>query len=140
MGVLTWEDKINGVFTTTYKNWRNYTLSYYNFRGGAHGIQTVSQLVFDKKTGEQLEEAQLFADGYAQPVALLMQAAVKADMEAEDPELVQLVEMDSVVPNGNFSVGTSGVQWIFQPYEVGPYALGIVTALVSWEELKPYLK
>ena len=91
-------------------------------------------------TGEQLEEAQLLADGYAQPVALLMQAAVKADMEAEDPELVQLVEMDSVVPNGNFSVGDNGVQWIFQPYEVGPYALGIVTALVSWEELKPYLK
>lgn len=139
-GVLTWEDKISGAFTSSYKNWRNYSLSYYNYRGGAHGIQTVSQLVFDGKTGEMVEESDLFADGYAQPVALLMQAAVKADMEAEDPELVQLVEMDSVEPNGNFSVGANGVQWIFQPYEVGPYALGIVTALVSWEELKPYLR
>ena len=137
---IAWEDKISGAFTSSYKNWRNYSLSYYNYRGGAHGIQTVSQLVFDGKTGETVEESDLFADGYAQPVALLMQAAVKADMEAEDPELVQLVEMDSVEPNSNFSVGANGVQWIFQPYEVGPYALGIVTALVSWEELKPYLR
>lgn len=139
-GVLTWEDKINGVFTTTYKNWRNYLITYYSFRGGAHGIQTVSQLVFDKKTGEVVMQEDLFSDGYEQPVSLLIQEAIKADMEAEDPELLQLVEMDSVVPNGNFSVGTSGVQWIFQPYEVGPYALGIVTALVSWDALKPYLK
>jgi hypothetical protein len=70
----------------------------------------------------------------------LMQASVKKEMEAEDPELLQLVEMEFVVPNGNFSVTTDGMSWIFQPYEVGPYALGIVTALVSWEELKPYLQ
>lgn len=139
-GVLTWEDKVNGTFTSTYKNWRNYLITYYSFRGGAHGVQTVSQLVFDKKTGEVVSQEDIFADGYAQPVALLIQEAIKADMEAEDPDLLQLVEMESAVPNGNFSVGSSGIQWIFQPYEVGPYALGIVTALVPWEELKPYLR
>lgn len=138
-GVLTWEDRINGMFTGSYKNWRNYQLSYYTFRGGAHGIQTVSQLVFDKKTGELLAEAGLFAPGYEAPVAKLMQEAVRAEMEADDPELLPLVEMEFVVPNGNFSVGESGIQWMFQPYEVGPYALGIITATVSWEDLKPYL-
>lgn len=139
-GVLTWEDRINGVFTQDYKKWRNYLLSYYSFRGGAHGIQTLSQLVFDKETGEQLAEADFFVPDYAKPVAALMQASVKKEMEAEDPELLQLVEMEFVVPNGNFSVTTDGMAWIFQPYEVGPYALGIVRAFVSWEELKPYLQ
>ena len=138
-GVRTWEDRINGVFTDSYKNWRNYLLSYYTFRGGAHGIQTVSQLVFDTKTGDLLSETNLFAPGYEEPVAELMRAAIQREMEADDPELVQLVEMEFVVPNGNFSVGEGGVQWIFQPYEVGPYALGIVIASVSWQELKPYL-
>lgn len=138
-GVLTWEDRINGVFSASYKNWRNYLLSYYTFRGGAHGIQTVSQLVFDTKTGDLLSETNLFAPGYEEPVAELMRAAIQREMEADDPELVQLVEMEFVVPNGNFSVGEGGVQWIFQPYEVGPYALGIVIASVSWQELKPYL-
>lgn len=137
--VRTWEDSINGIFRNSYRNWRNYLLSYYSFRGGAHGIQTVSQLVFDKKTGEQLSESDLFAPGYEEPVAQLMRAAVQAEMEEESPELLEFVDMELVVPNGNFSVGEGGVQWIFQPYEVGPYALGIVMASVSWEELKPYL-
>jgi len=140
VGVLTWEDKINGVFTVAYKDWQNYLLTYYSFRGGAHGIQTVSQLVFDKKTGNLVTENQLFREGFAEPVAELMRKAVKAEFEAEDPELLQLVEMDFVVPNGNFSIGNNGIQWIFQPYEVGPYALGIVTAHVSWKDLKPYLQ
>ena len=138
-GVHTWEDSTNGMFRSSYRNWRNYLLSYYTFRGGAHGIQTVSQLVFDKKTGELVTESDLFAPGYEEPVAQLMRASVQAEMEAEAPELLELVEMELVVPNGNFSVGEGGVQWIFQPYEVGPYALGIVMASVSWEELQPYL-
>ena len=61
-GVLTWEDKISGVFTDAYKNWYNYLITYYSYRGGAHGIQTVSQLVFDKETGEIVTENQLFAE------------------------------------------------------------------------------
>ena len=87
-GVLTWEDKVNGTFTTTYKNWRNYLVTYYSFRGGAHGVQTVSQLVFDKKTGKVLTQEELFADDFAQPVALLMREAIKEDMEAEDAILL----------------------------------------------------
>lgn len=139
-GVLTWEDKINGVFTGKFRNWENYLLSYYSFRGGAHGIQTVCNLVFDRKTGALVTEADIFADDYLQPVADLLREAVRKEMEAEDAELLPLVEMENVVPNGNFSVGKKGIQWIFQPYEVGPYALGLVMGTVSWRELHPYLR
>ena len=136
----TWEDRIGGSFTGVYKGWRNYQLSYYNFRGGAHGIQTVSQLVFDRKSGEVVRESDLFAPGYQAALAPLLQAAIQADMQPQDPELLSLVEMEAVAPNGNFSVGPDGIQWTFQPYEVGPFALGIVTATVSWKDVKPYLK
>jgi len=139
-GILTWEDHLEGCFTENYKQWKNYLLSYYSFRGGAHGIQTLSQIVFDKNTGIALTEADLFADGYTQPVAALMQEQVRNSMEADDPELAELVELESIVPNGNFSVGKDGILWLFQPYEAGPYALGIVTAALSWEQVKPYLR
>ena len=61
-------------------------------------------------------------------------------MEEEDPELMQLVQLELVAPNGNFCVREDGVEWLFQPYEVGPYALGIVSATLSWDELTPFLK
>ena len=47
--------------------------------------------------------------------------------------------LDNVVPNGNFFLDKEGITWSYQPYEVGPYALGIVTATLSWDDLKPYL-
>lgn len=138
-GVLTWEDQITGSFSGDYKKWKNYALTYYSFRGGAHGIQTMSQLVFDKKTGEFIEEASLFVPDYQEPLAGLLKDAIRQSMEKEYPELLPLIEMQEVRPNGNFAVGPDGIQWVFQPYEVAPYALGTVTATLSWEQLKPYL-
>ena len=137
---FTWEDRIIGLFTEKYKGWRNYLLTYYSFRGGAHGIQTMSQIVFDAKTGDVLSEGDFLADGYEEPVAELLRKAILDSMTAEAPELVDLVQMDAIGPNGNFSVGEDGMEWIFQPYEAGPYALGILSATLGWETLKPFLK
>lgn len=137
---VTWEDRIDGAFTSSYKNWKNYVLTYYSYRGGPHGIQTVCPMVFNAATGATVQEEDLFTDGYVQPVADLLRQAVLSSMEKEDPELAGLVEPGLIVPNNNFSVGPDGVEWVFQPYEVGPYALGIVSATLSWKQLKPYLR
>ena len=139
-GIRTWEDRISGNFQPRYKDYRNYQISYYSFRGGAHGIQTLSNIVFDNKTGDVVREQDLFTPGYEEPIAQLLRLAVKSSMEEEDPELMQLVQLELVAPNGNFCVREDGVEWLFQPYEVGPYALGIVSAKLSWEELTPFLK
>ena len=136
---VSWEDRITGEYTRAYKNWKNYLLTYYSYKGGPHGIQTVSPLVFNA-SGAIVSEEDLFADGYRQPVAEMLRQTVLASMQIEDEELVELVEAELIGPNGNFSVGPDGVEWIFQPYEVGPYALGIVSATLSWKQLKPYLK
>ena len=139
-GPGSWEDRIDGSFTSNYKNWCNYLLTYYSYRGGAHGIQTVSNIVFDRKSGETLTEKDLFQEGYAPAIAAMLQESVTESFRKEAPELLELVDLPSVIPNGNFSVGGGGVEWTFQPYEVGPYALGIITAGATWEQLKPYLK
>lgn len=139
-GVRSWEDHLSGSFQARYKGWRNYLVSYYSFRGGAHGIQTLSHIVFDAKTGLQVAESDLFAPGYEEPVAQLIRAAIRASMEKDDPELLQLVNMEEVVPNGNFGLYEEGVEWLYQPYEVGPYALGIVSATIPWDQLTPYIK
>ena len=136
---VSWEDRITGSFGSSFKGWKNYVLTYYSYKGGPHGIQTVSPIVFGKD-GNIVTEADLFADGYAKPVAEMLRQAVLSSMEKEDQELAELVDAELIVPNNNFSVGPDGVQWIFQPYEVGPYALGIVSATLSWKQLKPYLK
>ena len=138
--VLSWEDVLTGEFTGAYKGWRNYQISYYCYRGGAHGYSTYTQIVFDKKTGDTVTEDVLFAPEYFAPVAALMRERVKADLEADNPDILEFLEMESVVPNGNFSVSESGVEWIFQPDDILPHAFGLLSVTVPWEELKPYMR
>ena len=138
--VLTWEDSLTGEFTAKYKGWRNYQINYYWYRGGAHGSSTCSQIVFDAKTGEVITEADIFTDGWFDKVAALMQAQVKADIEADNPEVLELLDLEEVVPNTNFSVGPDGVQWVFQPDDLLPHAFGPLFVTVSWDKLKPCLR
>lgn len=138
--VLTWEDTLTGEFTSKYKGWRNYLINYYWYRGGAHGASTYCQIVFDAKTGDVITEADIFTDGYFDKVAALMQAQVKADIEADNPDVLELLDLEEVVPNTNFSVGPDGIQWLFQPDDLLPHAFGPLCVTVSWDLLKPYLR
>lgn len=138
--VLTWEDTLTGEFTAKYKGWRNYLINYYWYRGGAHGASTCCQIVFDAKTGDVVTEADIFTDGYFDKVAALMQAQVRADIEADNPGVLDLLDMEQVVPNTNFSVGPDGVMWLFQPDDLLPHAFGPLCVTVSWDSLKPYLR
>lgn len=138
-GFYCWEDNIQGEFLPDWKGWKNYLLRYYYFRAGAHGIDTESYLVFEAKTGRQIQEADLFKDGFEEPVADMLRAAVEDSFPYEE-ELSDMLRLENVVPNGNFFMDKDGITWAYQPYEVGPYALGIVTATLNWEDLKDLLK
>jgi len=138
-GLATWEDEVDGLFMPDWKGKKNYTLSYYSFRGGAHGIMTVSYLVFNPSTGALLTEKDLFREGYEEPVAQVLKQHIADSLQGEEG-LEEMVNLEAVAPNGNFYLDADGVTWVYQPYEIGPYALGILSATASWEELKPYLK
>jgi hypothetical protein len=138
--VLSWADELTGTFGEDHQGWRNYTINYYSFRGGAHGYTSTTPLVFDSKTGELVLEADLFRDGYEEPLSELMQKKVTEFLKGEDESLLSLVEMSYVEPNENFSVGPDGVQWLFQADEIWPHAFGPLTVTLSWDELAPFLK
>ena len=137
MPVLTWEDYTIGEFGDKYRDWRNYSISYYCYRGGAHGYSTLSLIVFDRKSGEVITEDNLFADGWLAPVSALMLERV---MEELQEEVRVFVQKEGIVPNGNFSVSEDGVEWLFQPDDILPHAFGPLTVTLSWKELKPYLR
>ena len=117
---------------------QTYTGSDYEYTGGAHGYTGIGHEVFDMTTGEIVTEEDLFAEGYEENVAELLAASLEdylAENE-EDPEsMFSLPE-----PNGNFAVSEEGITWTYNPYEIAPYSMGIFDLLVSWDDLKPYLK
>ena len=135
----SWEDSVNGYFSGKYKNFRSYMIEYYGFRGGAHGINTMTPLVLDVRTGETVPEADFFAEGYHAPVAALLQAHLAEALENNEEDLQAVFEPDLLGPNGLYEVSADGTTWYFQPYDIAPYYLGVISITVPWAELKPYL-
>ena len=117
---------------------QTYNVSYNEYTGGAHGMYSVVADVYDLTTGEIISEDDLFEPGFQPGVKKLLAAALEeflAENDA-DPEML----FSSPEPNGNFCVSDTHVTWIYNPYEIAPYALGSIELSVSWSDLKPFLK
>ena len=140
VGTASWEDRINGYFSGRYGQYVSYMVEYYGFRGGVHGINTMTPVVFDRKTGNPVPEEAFFADGYKEPVAKLIQARLPEALEGDEDALKDIFEPDLVGPNGIYEVTKDGVTWYYQPYDIAPYYLGVISVTVPWKELKPYVR
>ena len=139
-GVRTWEDHVNGYFSGRYGRFVSYMVEYYGFRGGVHGINTMTVVVFDTKTGELVPEETFFADEYRAPVSALIQAHLPEALDGDPENIEALFEPDLVGPNGNYEVTKDGVTWYYQPYDIAPYYLGVISVTVPWKELKGFVR
>jgi hypothetical protein len=140
MGVRSWEDRVNGYFSGRSGGFLSYMVELYNFRGGVHGMNTMTPVVFERKTGDIVPEDVFFADGYRDPVAALIQAHLPEALEGDEEALATLFEPDLVGPNGNYEVTKDGVTWYYQPYDIAPFYLGVISVTVPWKELKPFVR
>ena len=139
-GILSWEDRVNGYFSGKYKGYDSYMVEYYNFRGGPHGLNTMTPVVFERKTGRIIPEEEFFVDGYREGVAELIQAHLPEALENDEEALGALFEPALVGPNGLYEITKDGVTWYFQPYDIAPYYLGVISVSVPWKELKPFVR
>lgn len=136
--VLGWEDYSTGKIECFYKNIISYKAIKYTYTGGAHGMTVETGLNFDLRTGALLKESDIFSDGYESIVSGLL---TKHLPEAfENPEDANMLFQKEISPNGNFTVSEKGLTYIFNQYEIGPYALGIIEITIPWDEIDNIIK
>ena len=112
------------------------TIDYYE--GGAHGINQRIVMNFDNKTGQQLTLADVFVPGYEQPLNELLQEALIEKVSAKDVDDLRskgyLYSMEMFAPE-NFVLGEDEVTFVYNPYEIAPYAMGMVELTIDNDEL-----
>ncbi len=99
----------------------------YTYSGGAHGMTTKTNYVFDIKTGKELTEEDIFGKGFERKVGKLL--TEKANILREEGKLPAENEFYNnwnIVPNGNFALTDSSVIYTFNPYEIAPYCYGAI--------------
>ena len=125
--LCNFETHIKGNVLYCDSNILSYQRELYTYAGGAHGMNTKINYVFDIKTGEQLTEEDIFGQGFERKVGKLLDEKAKA-LRAEGllPEENEFYNDWYIEPNGNFALTDSSIIYTFNPYEIAPYCYGII--------------
>ncbi len=113
----------------------SYSVEQYAYTGGAHGVTTHFYYNYDLETGQLLTEADFFVEGYAEILTplLLENLAVAEDVLAD-------YDTEKILPNNNFYLSDEGITFVYNPYEIAPYAYGETEILIPWDAVKEIRK
>ena len=137
------EQVLTGSVMGEVKGILSYCVERYVYTGGAHGSNFRQFVNYNLQTGEQIDEEQLFAENYQEPLTqLLLQYMVEQNDEIA---LIQDLQeagynVDDIHPNDNFYLAEEGITYVFNPYDIAPYALGETEILIPWCALQNILK
>ena len=133
---------------TTKRAWYDYhyiitteTIDYYE--GTAHGINQLLTMNFDKKTGRHLALSDIFATGYEQQLTAKLLTALKEKTGSADlTELKEKGYLNSMdmFPTENFIIGEETLTFIYNPYEIAPYNMGMTELIIPYSDIEKILK
>lgn len=130
-------DYIDSLVISVHKDLAEY------YAGAVHGNYGTSFYNIDRRTKTLLRESDYFVEDYAAQLTKILQRRlligykVKTLEELEEKEGISAMDL---TPNDNCSIGPKGLTYIYNPYEIAPYAVGQVTIFVPYEDLQPILR
>ncbi len=113
----------------------SYSMEQYVYTGGAHGVTNRFYYNYDLETGLLLTEEDLFIGDYAVVLAPLL----LANLTVEE-EVLGDYDTEKILPNGNFYLSDEGITFVYNPYEIAPYAYGETEILIPWEAVQDIRK
>lgn len=123
--------------TTVYHVYLDY------YEGGAHGINQHLTMNFERQTGRLLALSDIFVNGYEQQLNAILLKALREKTGAESLNELHdkgyLYSMD-MFPSTNFALDEETITFIYNPYEIAPYAVGATELIISYSELEGILK
>jgi hypothetical protein len=138
---LSYEDQTNTYVLYRQTNLLSLEFFHYNFSGGAHGSYGSMGASFDLRTGRRLRYDDIFRPEAAQQLPALLGQAVRrlVGLAATDPLDKQLFVKQMPVTHNVF-LTTGGAIFIYQPYEIAPYAQGEVRVFLPLAAIRPLLR
>ena len=133
----------NGLPLTNIPSLWSYAMDVYEYTGGAHGNRYLLIQNYDLQTGDEVSEQDLFIDDYYEPLkSLLLEALIAQTDEAETKKDLRRLgySVDDVVPNENFYVTAEGITYVYNPYEIAPYAMGCIQISLPWDAARHLMR
>lgn len=119
--------------------------SYWYEIGTAHGNYGETTFLYDLLTGDQIQLDDLFKEEVDYHKVLAMSMAEQSEIDNRlyvdittmtDEEIVEYFKRESY----NFKLTEEGLLIYYNPYDIGPYAAGIVDFVIPYDSLTEVLK
>lgn len=123
-----------------------YSFTEYSYTGGAHGGTSFIQQTFDKADGKALTAGEIFEQSkIAEVIQLVKQGLAEqyfSDELKDGTTLADLLLIDPdtlALPAQSPSFVKDGIDFVYQQYEIAPYAAGMPACVIPYSVIKPYL-
>lgn len=117
----------------------NYVYELDTYEGGAHGMHIKGVMNFSKNTGRQVTLADVLLPGFEHRLSeLLLDKLIKQTKSKDIDGLREkgyLYDMD-MAPAQMYMINDNGITFIYNPYEIASFAVGMTELKMSWSELK----
>ena len=115
----------------------------YIYTGGAHGMENTSFINWDSKGNRSFTLKDLLIDGYQQRLNNIAEKIFRADEKLAHGASLHnnyFFKDDKFSLNNNFLITPKGLRFLYNPYEIKPYAAGRTELLINYDELKPLIR
>jgi hypothetical protein len=133
---IAWNMNINGNVPVITNKIITVRVDEDSYTGGAHPNASSSIITYDLKTGNPLALSDLLSN--SDEALPLLEKAYLADKGKPEGNLSEFLfpEMNGKLPlPKNAAIDPNGIRFVYNSYEVAPYAVGPADLLLTWEQL-----
>ena len=106
----------------------SYVIEGYQYTGGAHGMSWTKALNYSLDTGERLSLSDFFTEEQAAKLPAALVKLLCMQQGLGDTNTERLAELgyypDDIKPTENFTASATGITFLYDPYQIGVYAVG----------------
>jgi hypothetical protein len=136
-----WSNEIDWDIHNNAHHVLSFALNKYYYTGGAHPNYMSQNFNFNLNNGKLIQLSDIFEGDYKK---ILLQAAEKElrkqqDIPAKAP-LSDFIFEDELTLNDDFYLSPEGITFVYDPYEIAPYAFGTITLPIAFKDIKSIVK
>jgi hypothetical protein len=115
----------------------------YSFRGGAHGSSLITFTNWDTKAHKDIQLKDILVDNYQPKLDSMGERIFRAEEKISDTEPLKtnyFFAKDKFALNNNFMITPMGLRFIYNEYEIKPYAAGKTELFIPYAQIESLLR
>ncbi|MEN8800234.1 MAG: DUF3298 domain-containing protein [Flavobacteriaceae bacterium] len=138
---VPWEANIEALVTFENKELLSIGLNSYIFTGGAHGYGATRFLNFKKKSGQEVDNSELFKNHKKFVEFAETQFRIQQNIPPDQPinSTGFMFERNEFYLPENIGFAENGLKLLYNPYEVASYADGTIELLLPYKDIEKYI-